>query len=105
MVGQDGRGKRLPSPRWGGDGGGGRAGNQSFCGPLKHRAAAEGAGEEAGEVARLFVEMDGREDEFDRPFGGVAGGFQRIRQAKAADGEVGPQRGVAVKLQIDVLTF
>ena len=46
------------------------------------------AGEEPGQIARLFVEMDRREDQFDGPFGGQPFGLQRIGEAKAADGEV-----------------
>ncbi len=69
------------------------------------RLAAQGAGEETGKVAGLFVEMDRREDEFDGPFGGVAFGFQRVREAEAADGQVRGRRALAVELLFHVLPF
>ncbi len=49
--------------------------------------------------------MHGREDEFDRPFGGQALGLERVGEAEAADGEVGAGGAGAIELAVDVLAF
>src|ERR1700742_67858 len=63
------------------------------------------AREQFGEVAGLLVALDGREDEFDRPFGGDALRLQRIGKAETADHEIGPRIAAAVELTVDVLSF
>jgi hypothetical protein len=76
-------------------------------GPRAHGegAAPQRAREQAGEVARLLVEMDRREDEFDGPFRGHALGLERVGEAEAADREVGAGGAGAVELAVDVLAF
>ena len=71
----------------------------------KGGAAAQGAGEERGEVAGLLVEMDRGEDEFDRPFRGQPLGFQRVGKAEAADRQIRPGGADAVQLLIHILAF
>ena len=68
-------------------------------------AAAQGAGEQGGKVAGLFVEMHRGEHQFDGPFGGQALGLQRVGKAKAADGQIGAGGAGAGELFVDVLTF
>ena len=68
-------------------------------------AAADRSAEEACKVARLFVEMDRREDQFDGPFGGQTLGLQRIGKAEAADGQIGACGADAVQLPVNVLPF
>ena len=47
--------------------------------------------------------MDGREDQFDRPFGRQPLRLQRIGQTQAADDQIGPRRARAIQLPVDIL--
>ena len=49
--------------------------------------------------------MDRGEDQFDGPFGGQPFGLQRVGEAEAADGQVGPGGAGAVQLPVHVLAF
>ena len=62
-------------------------------------------GEELGQVGRLLVALDRREDQLDRPLGRQALGLERIGEAQAADDEVGRGGAAAVELALDILAF
>ncbi len=68
-------------------------------------AAVQRAREEFGQVAGLVEAVDRREDQLDRPLGREALGLERIGEAEAAHGEVGPRRAHAVELPLDVLAL
>src|SRR6056297_3160964 len=72
---------------------------------MQGRAEAQGAREEPGKIARLFVEMHRGEDQLDGPFGGEPFGLERVGEAEAADREIGPRGAAAFELQVHVLTF
>src|SRR6056297_1451389 len=81
-------------------------GGGSFGGlPVQRGAAVERAREECGQVAGLFVEMDGGEHELDGPFGGQPLGLERVGEAEAADREVGAGGVAAVELALDILAL
>ena len=65
----------------------------------------ERARKKFGEVARLLVALDRREQQFDRPFRGQAFGLERIGEAEAADHEVGACGAAAIELTVDVLAL
>jgi hypothetical protein len=65
---------------------------------LQQRAPRERPREQFGEIGRLLVALDRREQQLDRPLGGQALGLQRVGEAEAADDEVGPCRAAAVEL-------
>src|SRR6056297_4349955 len=72
---------------------------------MQGRAAAQGAREEPGKIARLFVEMHRGEDQLDGPFGGEPLGLERVGKAKAADREIGARGAAAFELQVHILAF
>src|SRR6056297_989496 len=81
-------------------------GGGSFGGlPVQRGAAVERAREERGQIAGLFIEMDGGEDELDGPFGGQPLGFERVGEAEAADREVGTGGVAPVELFLDILAL
>ena len=53
----------------------------------------------------MFVALDRREQEFDRPFRRDAFGLQRIGEAEPAHDEIGGRGAAAVELPIDVLAL
>ena len=68
-------------------------------------AAHERPRKKAGEIAGLFVALDRREQEFDRPLRRDAFRLQGIREAEATHDEIGGRGAAAVELPIDVLTL
>ena len=69
------------------------------------RAPHQRTGEQFGEVAGLFVALDRREQQLDRPLRREPFGFQRIGEAESAHHEVGPRRAATIELLIDILPF
>ena len=68
-------------------------------GGLQNTLAAQGAGEEGGEIACLFVEVDRGKDELDGPFRAEAFGLERVGEAEATDCQIGAGGAAAVKLE------
>ena len=63
------------------------------------------AAEQLCQIARLVKSLNGGEDQFDGPFGGVAFGYQRIGQTQSTDHQVRVRRLAAVDLALHVLPF
>ena len=72
---------------------------------LQQVAANKRPREEFGEIARLLITLDRREDELDRPLGREALRLQRISKTKATNDEIGTRCATAIELPVDVLAF
>ena len=65
----------------------------------------QGPGEQFGQLTGLVAAVDGAENQFDRPLGGDALGFEGIGQPETADHQIGPLGPHPLQLFLHILAL